>query len=173
MCSPATHQPPNHSPEGLFCQGPDPNRGQSRQSLPVTRDINPFKKGGFRRKIPKLELLAVRRVHGLVNRGYNEVVDGDLADYFGQIPSVELMRCFARRISDGRILKLLKAWLEMAVQEDDGKGGKRRTNRARRERKGTPHRGRRCHRWPATSLCGVSYWAGRRWAMPGGSGRRS
>ena len=29
------------------------------------------------------------------------------------------------------------AWLEMAVEEEDGKGGKRRTNRARRERKGT------------------------------------
>ena len=36
------------------------------------------------------------------------------------------------------MLGLVKAWLEMAVVEDDGKGGKRRTNRARRERKGTP-----------------------------------
>ena len=26
----------------------------------------------------------------------------------------------------------------MPVEEDDGKGGKRRTNRARKERKGTP-----------------------------------
>ena len=81
---------------------------------------------------------AVRRVHSLLNRGHNEVVDCDLADYFGQIPHAELMKCFARRISDGRMLKLLKAWLEMPVEEDDGKGGKRRTNRARRERKGTP-----------------------------------
>ncbi len=81
---------------------------------------------------------AVKGVHGLLNRGHNEVVDCDLADYFGQIPHAELMKCFARRISDGRMLKLLKAWLEMAVEEDDGKGGKRRTNRARRERKGTP-----------------------------------
>ena len=32
----------------------------------------------------------------------------------------------------------LKAWLEMAVEEDDGRGGRRRTNRARHERKGTP-----------------------------------
>ena len=81
---------------------------------------------------------AVGRVHSLLNRGHNEVVDCDLADYFGQIPHAELMKCFARRISDGRMLKLLKAWLEMPVEEDDGKGGKRRTNRARRERKGTP-----------------------------------
>ena len=36
------------------------------------------------------------------------------------------------------MLGWVKAWLEMAVEEDDGKGGKRRTNRARRERKGTP-----------------------------------
>ncbi len=48
------------------------------------------------------------------------------------------MKSFARRISDGRMLRLIKAWLEMPVEEDDGKGGKRRTNRARKERKGTP-----------------------------------
>ena len=36
------------------------------------------------------------------------------------------------------MLGWVKAWLEMAVEEDDGKGGTRRTNRARRERKGTP-----------------------------------
>ena len=45
---------------------------------------------------------------------------------------------FARRFSDGRMLKFIKAWLEMPVEEDDGKGGKRRTNPARKERKGTP-----------------------------------
>ncbi len=57
---------------------------------------------------------------------------------FGEIPHAELLKSFARRISDGRMLKLIKAWLEMPVEEDDGKGGRRRTNRARRERKGTP-----------------------------------
>ena len=36
------------------------------------------------------------------------------------------------------MLGLIKAWLEMAVVEDDGAGGKRRTNRARKERKGIP-----------------------------------
>ena len=81
---------------------------------------------------------AVKRIHWLLNRGCNEVVDGDLYDYFGQIPHAELIRSIARRVSDGRILGWIKAWLEMAVEEDDGKGGKRRTSRARRERKGTP-----------------------------------
>ena len=81
---------------------------------------------------------AVRRVHSLLNRGHNEVVDCDLSNYFGEIPHAELLKSLARRISDGRMLRLIKAWLEMPVEEDDGKGGKRRTNRARRERKGTP-----------------------------------
>ena len=81
---------------------------------------------------------AVKRVHRLLNTGHREVVDADLSDYFGQIPHAELLKSVARRVSDGRMLGWVKAWLEMAVEEDDGKGGKRRTNRARRERKGTP-----------------------------------
>ena len=81
---------------------------------------------------------AVRRVHKLLYEGRNEVVDCDLSNYFGEIPHAELLKSFARRISDGRMLKLIKAWLEMPVEEDDGEGGKRRTNRARKERRGTP-----------------------------------
>ncbi len=69
---------------------------------------------------------AVRRVHGLLQRGRCEVVDGDLFNYFGEIPHAELIRSIARRVSDGRMLKLIKAWLEMPVEEDDGEGGKRR-----------------------------------------------
>ena len=81
---------------------------------------------------------AVKRVWRLLYGGHNEVVDCDLSNYFGEIPHAELLKSFARRISDGRMLKLIKAWLEMPVEEDDGEGGKRRTNRARKERKGTP-----------------------------------
>ena len=81
---------------------------------------------------------AVKRVHRLLNTGHREVVDADLSDYFGQIPHAKLMRSIARRVSDGRVLGWIKAWLEMAVEEDDGRGGRRRTNRARREHKGTP-----------------------------------
>ena len=36
------------------------------------------------------------------------------------------------------MLKLIKAWLEMPVEEDDGEGGRRRRNRGRKQRKGTP-----------------------------------
>ena len=81
---------------------------------------------------------AVRHVQRLVNSGRQEIVDADLSHYFGEIPHAELMRSIARRVSDGRMLGWIKRWLEMAVEEDDGEGGRRRTNRARRERKGTP-----------------------------------
>ena len=81
---------------------------------------------------------AVKRVDRLVFTGHGEVVDCDLSNYFDEIPHAELMKSLARRISDGRMLGLIKAWLEMPVEEDDDEGGKRRTNRARKERKGTP-----------------------------------
>ena len=75
---------------------------------------------------------------GFRTRGLGEVVDGDLSNCFGELPHAEPMRSVARRVSDGRMLGLIKAWLEMPVEEDGGKGGRRRTSRARRERKGTP-----------------------------------
>ncbi len=66
------------------------------------------------------------------------MVECDLSNYFGEIPHAELLKSFARRISDGGCSVSIKAWLEMPGGGDDGKGGKRRTNRARKERKGTP-----------------------------------
>ncbi len=81
---------------------------------------------------------AVNRTYQLLSKGHHEVVDADLSNYFGEIPHVDLLKSIARRVSDGRLLGLIKAWLEAPVEEDDGEGGKRRTNRARRERKGTP-----------------------------------
>ena len=81
---------------------------------------------------------AVNRIHSLLNTGHNEVVDADLSNYFGEIPHAELMKSLARRISDGAVLGLIKSWLEMPIEEDDGKGGRRRTNRAKKQRKGSP-----------------------------------
>ena len=63
---------------------------------------------------------AVRHVHGLLKRGYTEVVDADLSSYFDTIPHHELMKSVARRVSDGAMLALIKSWLEMAVEENDG-----------------------------------------------------
>ena len=81
---------------------------------------------------------AVNEVHALLNRGYREVVDADLSSYFDTIPHHELMRSIARRVSDGAMLALIKSWLEMAVEEQDGKGGKRRTTLNKDSGRGTP-----------------------------------
>jgi len=81
---------------------------------------------------------AVRRVHELVCRGHTEVVEGDLSGYFDTIPHAELMRSVARRISDRHLLALLKQWLVVPVEEDDGRGGWRRTTRAKDEKRGIP-----------------------------------
>ena len=81
---------------------------------------------------------AIRTIHGLLNRGHREVVDCDLSGYFDSIPHAELMKSVARRVSDGAILALIKAWLQTAVEEDDGHGGKRRTTVAKDSGRGTP-----------------------------------
>ena len=62
---------------------------------------------------------AVKRVHSLLNTGHHEVVDADLSNYFGEIPHAELMNSIARRVSDGRMLGLIKSWLV-----DAGAGGR-------------------------------------------------
>jgi len=81
---------------------------------------------------------AVRHVHALVNAGYTEVVDADLSGYFDSIPHPELLTSVARRVSDGSVLALLKAWLEVPVEEADRRGRVRRTTRNRDDRRGTP-----------------------------------
>lgn len=81
---------------------------------------------------------AVNEVHRLLNEGYREVVDADLSNYFDTIPHHELMKSIARRISDGATFTLIKSWLEMAVEEDDGKGGSRRTTVNKDSGRGTP-----------------------------------
>ncbi len=84
---------------------------------------------------------ALREVQGWLDRGYTEVVDADLSGYFDSIPHHELMKCVARRISDGRVLRLIKMWLEAAVEETDEEGRKTRTTRNKDEGRGTPQGG--------------------------------
>jgi RNA-directed DNA polymerase len=74
---------------------------------------------------------AAIEVEELLFRGYREVVDADLADFFGSIPHTELMKSVARRVVDRRVLHLIKMWLECAVEETDDRGRKRRTTEAR------------------------------------------
>jgi RNA-directed DNA polymerase len=81
---------------------------------------------------------AVVEVEELLFRGHPDVVDADLADYFGSIPHAELMRSVTRRIVDRRVLHLIALWLDCPVEETDERGRKTRTTEARDHRRGIP-----------------------------------
>ena len=107
---------------------------------------------------------AIDQVHRWLQRGLREVIDADLSGYFDTIPHTELMKSLARRISDGALLALLKQWLQMPVEQSDGRGGRRRSNPARRRGRGTPQERPSRPFWP-TSTCVVSFWGGNTSAM--------
>jgi group II intron reverse transcriptase/maturase len=81
---------------------------------------------------------AAIKVQERLHRGHMDVVDADLADYFGSIPHVELMQSLARRIVDRRVLHLIKMWLECTVEETDQRGRKTRRAEAKDKGRGIP-----------------------------------
>lgn len=58
---------------------------------------------------------ALRRVDGLLKRGYRYVVDADLRSYFDTIPHDRLRERVAERVSDGRVLDLVSLFLQQGI----------------------------------------------------------
>ena len=58
---------------------------------------------------------ALRAVDQLIAEGYSFVVDADFANYFDSIAHGKLMERVEACISDGRVLSLLRSWLEADI----------------------------------------------------------
>lgn len=64
---------------------------------------------------------AIERVQRLLHEGYVWVVDADLKGYFDSIPQERLLDLVAQKVADGRVLRLLKRYLQQGVM-DSAKG---------------------------------------------------
>jgi len=120
---------------GLFCVFPVSGCAVKRRRLPVGE--NPTRQM-LQPEAGRNAQQAVNEVQDTLYHGHPEVVDADVADYFGSIPHAEIMRSLARRIVDPRVLHLIKMWLECAVEDTDDRGHKRRTTVAKDTKRGIP-----------------------------------
>ncbi len=85
---------------------------------------------GFRPKRSAHDAITV--ISSNLKKGKVQVYDADLSGYFDNIPHDKLMKLVERRISDSRILKLLRMWLKAPVYEE---------KQFRKSSKGTPQGG--------------------------------
>jgi RNA-directed DNA polymerase len=63
---------------------------------------------------------ALRRVDELLKAGAVHVVDADLKSYFDTIPHDRLLAAIGRKVSDGRIMRLLEAFLTQRIMAEAG-----------------------------------------------------
>jgi RNA-directed DNA polymerase len=72
---------------------------------------------GFRPRRSAGQAVATIREH--LKRGYDQVYDADLSSYFDTIPHDKLMKLLEQRITDKRVLKLIRMWLKTPVRDVD------------------------------------------------------
>lgn len=60
---------------------------------------------------------ALRQVEQFLKEGYSWVVDADIKSYFDMIPRQPLMERIEKKVADGRVLELIKSFLEQGIME--------------------------------------------------------
>ena len=60
---------------------------------------------------------AGEQIRQAVNRGASWVIDADIEAFFDRIPQAKLVEVVEKRVSDRRLLQLLKGWLRVGVLE--------------------------------------------------------
>jgi group II intron reverse transcriptase/maturase len=112
---------------------PKPDGKQRPLGIPCVRDrvvqaavrlvIEPlfeasFRTGSFGFRPQRGAKQAIEEIRCEVNRGRNEVIDLDLKSYFDTIDQELLMKLVRRRVSDPRVLRLIRRWLRAGVLFD-------------------------------------------------------
>lgn len=62
---------------------------------------------------------AIRTIRRAKRNGYEHVVDLDIVSFFDEIPHEGLMEKVQERITDGKVLTLIRGWLTAGIMEDD------------------------------------------------------
>ena len=119
---------------------PKPNGEQRPLGIPIIKDrvaqmacklvIEPifeadFEESSYGFRPQKSAQDAIIKIKEHLKTGRTEVYDADLSKYFDTIPHEKLMKTLAMRISDPRILDLIKMWLKAPVYDDGNYTGGR------------------------------------------------
>jgi group II intron reverse transcriptase/maturase len=75
---------------------------------------------------------ALQAVWKWMNFGHIEVIDADIQGFFDNIPHDKLLHSVARRVSDGKMFRLIKLFLKAPIQEGESQ---------HKPKKGTPQGG--------------------------------